>query len=625
MDASPPTTACGPTILNGRLCSRCRELTTYEQLDSISQGGSFEHYQLQQIMKNATDNPPCPLCAAIEKPFLGGGIEDVNPLWQVTLHLADEQGPEWLRNMWEKRGSYGFVGLSRGLSLSTKAPGDVDSMGYTLKLHLIADEDDPAASMTIRRPLLTDVASEKVFTMARSWLEICEETHQRCPKNSFKPELPSYVVNVSPDSPGAVAKLHKPASGERAKYLCLSYCWGNEGQLTTTKENLAVHLEAIPVDKLGLTIQDAITTTRRLGFRYLWVDALCIVQDDEVQKMAEIKAMASIYRNATALISAAVASASSKGFLHTRDFSYDDVKFKVRMPGGDVGNLGLIKENNFSPEHPLNARAWVLQEHLLSSRKFVFSEAELLVECPSAPDIVLRPSLLSYSYGNHIPPISTWDWETFDCTKRWSELVQMYSSRALTDPEDRLNAFEGVANEIERQSGKKVHYGIPEFGCEVLDWFARPRSPARSARAPSWSWGCLDTKVFCLSRQDQSGKYDERSAHLRFAVDGDPAKLAITASVIDGATWDGLHPIDETAMSSEVYRDKHYTCLPDVRTGLPDPRNRHYLQLSRTYASHETILILESAGCGTYRRTGIYYGSDFVGKWPEERREVTLL
>jgi len=73
-------------------------------------------------------------------------------------------------------------------------------------------------------------------------------------------------------------------------------------QVTTTKANLDEYMNAIPVDKLGLTIQDAIETTRRLGFRYIWVDALCIVQDDAEQTACEIKQMSSIYKNATAVI-----------------------------------------------------------------------------------------------------------------------------------------------------------------------------------------------------------------------------------------------------------------------------------------------------------------------------------
>jgi len=495
--------------------------------------------------------------------------------------------------------------------------------------------------MTTRRPPLTEVASEKVFALARSWLEICEEKHPECRNKNFKPELPAYVVDVSPNLPAVTARLYKPDVGEKAKYLCLSYCWGAEGQLTTTKENREAHMKSLPVDRLGLTIQDAITTTRRLGFRYLWVDALCIAQNDEAQKASEINSMASIYKNSTAVISAAVASASSKGFLHTRYASYDDAKFKVRMPSGDIGSLGLVQEIDPDFKHPLDSRAWALQEHILCPRKFVFSSTELLVECVATGlRSPLSPSLYSYFENNwdnnRAPSILTWDWKTFDCIKGWGDLLRMYSSRQLTDPEDRLNAFQGISSEMEKRSGKKVRYGIPEFGCEVLDWEALTPPPSRSTRAPSWSWGCLDTPVDGPTYQD---KNDGRGADIHF-VDDDPTKLVVTAFVLNGATWDGVHPSVEGSPKARA-DDKDpkkgdYTCRPDLEIGLPDPPNRYYLRLVgarsypvymavETYGEHETVLILESASCGTYRRTGIYWGQGFVGKWPEERREVTLV
>jgi len=201
-----------------------------------------------------------------------------------------------------------------------------------------------------------------------------------------------------------------------------------------------------------------------------------------------------------------------------------------------------------------------------------------------------------------------------------------YSSRQLTDLEDRLNAFQGISSEIEKQSGKKVRYGMPGFGCGVLGREAKIPSPSRSTRAPSWSWGCLNTLV---DGPCYRGKYDGTGAGMRF-VDDDPAKLVVTAFVLDGATWDGVHHSVEG--SCQAPKKGNYTCWPDLKIGLPDPPNRYYLGLVGigNYLLYsggmvEMVLILESAGCGTYRRTGIYWGYGFAGKWPEEPQEVTLV
>jgi hypothetical protein len=137
--------------------------------------------------------------------------------------------------------------------------------------------DDPASTITHRRHPVTDLASDQSFSLARQWLNVCERNHRGCPANDFIPALPTYVVDVLPAMSTVAAKLYKTTEGERDKYLCLSYCWGTRPQYTTTEANLTENICGLPISRLGLTIQDAIETTRRLGFRYLWCDALCIV------------------------------------------------------------------------------------------------------------------------------------------------------------------------------------------------------------------------------------------------------------------------------------------------------------------------------------------------------------
>jgi hypothetical protein len=101
---------------------------------------------------------------------------------------------------------------------------------------------------------MTNVASDEVFDMTRKWLKGCEESHASCPKADFVPELPHFVVDVSPILSSVIVRLHRSKKGQRAKYLCLSYCWGITEQLTTKASNLNEHLNETSVHKLGLTI-----------------------------------------------------------------------------------------------------------------------------------------------------------------------------------------------------------------------------------------------------------------------------------------------------------------------------------------------------------------------------------
>ena len=92
--------------------------------------------------------------------------------------------------------------------------------------------------------------------------------------------FPTRVLDVHNNAvrlwePGSCAdsKIHGP-------YLCLSYCWGTEPFLGTNSDNIEAHKVNIPWNSLPRTFQDAIDITRRLGYRFLWIDGLCIIQAD---------------------------------------------------------------------------------------------------------------------------------------------------------------------------------------------------------------------------------------------------------------------------------------------------------------------------------------------------------
>lgn len=338
--------------------------------------------------------------------------------------------------------------------------------------------------------------------------------------------------------------------------------------------------------------------------------------------------MSSIYKSATTLISAAAVSAVWEGFLRTDkelDWFDEDVEyqtfrfcdFSVTLPNGSTGNLTIASELRFLPQHPLDQRAWAYQEHFLSSRKLIFSSVELLVECNEQQPRPLRDSFLSYKNHNYlsnlVSPISTWDWQDVECNLRWSDIIYQYSGRLLTQPDDRGHAFQGISNEMEAFSGKETHYGMTAFSSSIIAWDARVPSPARSNRAPSWSWISLDTIVgSCVGMLSTT-----LDAQIRFHDANDYQRLSVTACLIDGAAWGGMHCIESAGSSSGV-------CRADLEAGLPDPCERTYLLVLKDSSMEETVLILSSAGSGVYRRTGIYWGTMFANGW-SEAREVTLI
>lgn len=166
----------------------------------------------------------------------------------------------------------------------------------------------------------------------RKWIDQCVEGHEKCSLPDTTP-LPTRILDVGLGDETADPVL-LVSQGKRARYACLSYCWGQERQPVVLANNTLSSLcQGIPLGTLLQTIQDAITTTRRLGLRYLWVDSLCIIQDSAEDKAVEISRMDEIYRQGFVTISAASGGDYKSGFLQKRARWWDHCR---REPAGGI-------------------------------------------------------------------------------------------------------------------------------------------------------------------------------------------------------------------------------------------------------------------------------------------------
>lgn len=131
--------------------------------------------------------------------------------------------------------------------------------------------------------------------------------------------MPSMLLNVQELALEKCVKLIKVPANMKERYAALSYCWGTQGQkVMNTKETRSDLFIGMPLDELDITIRDAIEVTKKLGFKYIWIDALCIPQDDPEAKGKEIACMADIYGSSTFTIYASRAQAVQEGFLSKR-------------------------------------------------------------------------------------------------------------------------------------------------------------------------------------------------------------------------------------------------------------------------------------------------------------------
>lgn len=151
-------------------------------------------------------------------------------------------------------------------------------------------------------------------------------------------------------------KLHT-SNGEHAQYTALSHCWGSQSPLKTLKTNLKEHEERVPYEHLPSTFQDAVLMVWYIGCPYLWIDSLCIIQDDGNDWEFEAADMAAVYSNAMLTFAAPAASDGSGGCT----FEYNG---PLSIPlNDDTALIRFVDHLKLdSKDAPLNTRGWTFQE-----------------------------------------------------------------------------------------------------------------------------------------------------------------------------------------------------------------------------------------------------------------------
>lgn len=335
------------------------------------------------------------------------------------------------------------------------------------------------------------------------WLKECHENHHNCP-TSTDVALPSRVLDVR----GDVVRLIEVTPGQLGRYTALSHCWGGGIEVRTTMQNYAAQKEGFRYCDLPLSFRDAIIVTRGLGLRYLWIDAMCIIQDSKIDWEVESGNMAAIYQHAFLVIGADMSSDSEGGFLDVQGGGYNGDRWPVATVDNNIiyARSEHRSNNNHQGAHPLDceplsARAWALQEQLLSSRMVHFACKDMVWECKSA----LRCECMELDREGHAPypPLSlrtlTSSPNSFPAKFRdWYALVDQVTYRSLTKPEDLLPCLSGLARYCQDSGAGAYLAGLwREDLLMSLLWSSTPdRCPAVPYRGPSWSWTSIDQVTY---------------------------------------------------------------------------------------------------------------------------------
>jgi hypothetical protein len=325
------------------------------------------------------------------------------------------------------------------------------------------------------------------------WLQKCETEHGDKCCNPLGLDMSSLG---RPELLIDIRKKCLVAAEPGHRYACLSYVWGGAATLKAEKGNidslmqdraLELYREEIPG-----TIRDTIGLVDQLGIPYLWVDSLCIVQDDTEAKGSQIQAMAGIYAKAYVTIIAGNGWDANHGLRGIQG---------VTEPRQLSPFLKNSFRDNLQPYSGIwYSRGWTFQEMIFSPRKIMFQYRLVIWEC--SENSWHEASLSKVSALPGVAQIHTsinrWasqvQFSALPDVKQYVDMAYEFATRKLTYPQDAWNAISSLLSVMSSSFVGGFISGLPEmFLNEALLW--QPREPMQrrvptdaDSLLPSWSW-----------------------------------------------------------------------------------------------------------------------------------------
>ncbi|KAJ4138810.1 hypothetical protein NW768_002683 [Fusarium equiseti] len=525
------------------LCPDC--LSFEESLHSPT--SEYKHQTLKpniQALENAAEQE-CALCRVIYQSLIfdgGVSLQDTDaPIDIMTKDstidsVSEESRLDMLSVKVQQRNAAG----STYLSVLFNNGGQ--KQAFEAYRELVGQLQDPTS----------DEGMENITRLTLRWIQNCRDTHSQCRQTDVQSKincLPTRLVNVGTHHDEQPLRLFIPGQdqdSESLEYAALSYAWGpvSNHSFKTTFANLEARIKGLPFSQLPRTIQDAIILTRKLGFKYLWVDALCILQsegpDDTNHKedwSREATRFGYYYQNATVTLSATGAKSSDEGLFLPRPaqaFELEPVILRRKSPGGETRDISILpKVPSWISEikgAPLYERGWAIQERMLSTRVVHFANNMVVWECHECRATEIdhdglslkdRDSVMVYEDVSDFMPVfrnlQRQGKGASQVIREWYSFIEGYTSAKFTFAGDRLPALSGISALIQKYIPQKYGAGLWQSAVsEGLAWLREEDSTVNTThlanssgnredfqlRLPSWSWATSRGPVRFLSSLD---------------------------------------------------------------------------------------------------------------------------
>ncbi|KAK7885371.1 hypothetical protein LTR67_010549 [Exophiala xenobiotica] len=416
-------------------------------------------------------------------------------------------------------------------------------------------------------PLSAHTSDPRVVELARKWIEECASQHPGCAQQSSGVWFPTRLIDLrwmrDSQKEIRVVRLVSSKAGEtrlndpqfEGRYVTLSHRWGTRTFTKLTEEKLPEFQEEILVRDLPRTFRDAIEFACELKeVRWLWIDALCILQDDDKDWLYESSVMDKVYTHSFCNISATAAMDSSEGLFRSRDQKrkwVDTVTVKtedlnvIEQPTVECTISDLDFWDEKVENAPVNKRSWVLQERLLAPRVIHWCKDQIAFECREMDRAECRPGNLphfqmrggelvdqarlkgiSVQVGRSLRKtrlanedrLGSWQASAgmqdldpkFFLYEIWKRVVEQYTRMELTEKRDRLIALSGIArmmkSTLAAQGSDDIYLAgmWQNYLASQLLWHvndvdnvqSQPFENTRPAekRAPTFSWASVETE-----------------------------------------------------------------------------------------------------------------------------------